>query len=40
MAWTAGWVFDGLGPGDGQELILTFGRHGRVTGAELAFPLD
>ena len=37
-AYSAGWVNDGLGPGDGQMLMLRFGRSGRVTRASLLYP--
>ena len=39
-SWSAGWVLDGLGPGDGQELILRFGRRDRVARASLGRPAD
>lgn len=35
---SAGWVNDGLGPGDGQMLYVQFGDDGRVTRAKLAYP--
>lgn len=38
--WTydVGWVNDGVGPGDGQELLVHFGRSGRVRRSELLWP--
>lgn len=39
LYWAAGWVNEGLGPGDGQELILTF-RRGRVTDAGLSYDAE
>ena len=38
--WDVGWVNDGLGPGDGQQLIVHFGTDGRVTRATLTYPSD
>ena len=34
----AGWVNDGIGPGDGQTLYVRFGSDGRVERATLAYP--
>jgi hypothetical protein len=35
---SAGWVNDGIGPGDGQMLYVQFDNDGRVTRAKLAYP--
>ena len=35
---SAGWVNDGMGPGDGQMLYVQFGDDGHVTRAKLAYP--
>jgi hypothetical protein len=35
---SAGWVNDGFGPGDGQMLYVQFGDDGRVTRGKLAYP--
>ena len=39
-SWLVGWVNDGLGPGDGQELTVHFDGDGRVTRATLTYPGD
>lgn len=37
--WNAGWVNDGIGPGDGQELIIRFDDE-RVSRSTLLYPPD
>jgi hypothetical protein len=38
MVFSAGWVNDGLGPGDGQSLYVILSRSDRVLAARLAYP--
>ena len=35
---SAGWVNDGFGPGDGQSLYVYFDERGRVERAKLGYP--
>lgn len=36
--WSLGTTNDGLGPGDGQDLVVEFGRTGRARSVYLTFP--
>lgn len=38
MTFPAGWVNDGIGPGDGQSLYVFLGGGDRVVAARLAYP--
>ena len=38
MTFSAGWVNDGVGPGDGQSLYVYLGGNNRVVAARLAYP--
>ena len=38
MTFSAGWVNDGIGPGDGQSLHVNLSAKGHVVAARLAYP--